>query len=176
MSKQVPPVDDDIYEYVQRHAVPLEDDFNSVLRRLLGMASESNDESRRASASGRLQVGKSDAPHRQRIVARKRTKTRAPKGSLLPEEAYELPILEALEEQGGRAPTSEIVDRVGEKLNGQLTDVDRQTLESGDIRWRNRVQFVRLALIKKGDILEKSPRGVWELSDQGRQRVREHSS
>jgi hypothetical protein len=172
MSKQVPPVDDDIYEYVQRHAVPLEDDFNSVLRRLLGMASES----RRASASGSQQVGKIDAPQRQRIVVRKRTKTRAPKGSLLPEEAYELPILEALEEQGGRAPTSEIVDRVGEKLNGQLTDVDRQTLESGDIRWRNRVQFVRLALIKKGDLLEKSPRGVWELSDQGRQRVREHSS
>ena len=30
-------VDDEVYEYVKRHAVPLEDDFNSALKRLLNI-------------------------------------------------------------------------------------------------------------------------------------------
>ena len=33
-------IDDDVYAYLQREAIPLEDDVNSVLRRLLGMNKE----------------------------------------------------------------------------------------------------------------------------------------
>lgn len=176
MPRQVSPIDDDVYHYVQKHAVPLEDDFNSVLRRLLGLDERGNDEHRPVRTSKSMQPAAPSASPRRRTARQPRKRNRAPKGSLLPEEVYELPILEALVEQGGRAPTSEVVDRVGEKLNGQLTDADRDLLQSGDIRWRNRVQFVRLALIKKGDMLDNSPRGIWELSDQGRQRATEHSS
>ena len=165
MPKPVPPIDDDIYAYVQDHAVPLEDDFNSALRRLLGLTSEdgaSSNTGSGASSSGRRRTSKA-------------ARTRAAKGSLLEEAAYELPILEALAEQGGRAATSEVINRVGEKLAGKLTQLDRATLRSGDIRWRIRAQFVRLALVKRGDLVSGSPRGVWEISDQGRERIGEHS-
>ena len=169
MPKPVPPIDDDIYAHVQANAVPLEDDFNSALRRILGLnpedgvSSNTKRDSRRVSGSeGRRQISKA-------------TRSRAKKGSLLEEAAYELPILEALVEQGGRAPTSEVVDQVGEKLAGRLTQLDRATLRSGDVRWRRRCQFVRLALVKRGDLVDGSPRGVWEISDQGRKRIGGHS-
>ena len=103
-------------------------------------------------------------------------RTRVPKGSILQEEAYEIPILRALHELGGRAASREVIDRAGELLDGKLTPVDRELLDSGDVRWRNRAQFVRLSLIKKGDMKAESPRGVWELSAQGSVRLQGASS
>lgn len=157
---------EDIYAYLQSQAVPLEDDINSVLRRLLGLDGSQPDRP----------VLEADGPSRSRRSkkgsGRKRERSRAPKGSMLPEEAYELPLLSALTELGGKAPTSEVIDRVGELLDGQLTPVDRETVSSGDTRWRNRTQFVRLSLIKRGEMETGSPRGVWEISDRGRERLR----
>jgi hypothetical protein len=48
---------------------------------------------------------------------------------------------------------------------------DYEKLASGDIRWRNRAQFVRLRLIERGDMKKDSPRGLWEITDQGRDRL-----
>ena len=169
MPKQVPPIDDDVYAHVQAHAVPLEDDFNSVLRRLLGLAER---------ADGRRAEIADDSPARSTRTSRGKTRkgSRARKGSLLPEAEYELPILKALMTLGGKAPTSEVVDVVGQALDGRLTDTDRERLGSGDVRWRNRAQFVRLSLIKRGDMKADSPRGFWEITDQGARRAEGESS
>ena len=157
---------EDIYAYLQSQAVPLEDDINSVLRRLLGLdGSQPNRPVVEAHGPSRSRRSKKGS-------GRKRERSRAPKGSMLPEESYELPLLTALQELGGRAPTSEVIDRVGELLEGELTAVDRETVSSGDTRWRNRTQFIRLSLIKKGEMKEGSPRGLWEISERGRERLR----
>lgn len=169
MPKPVPPIDDDIYSHVQAHAVPLEDDFNSALRRLLGLNSDEGVSSNPRSNSHH---DSSSRGHRRTSTAKR---VRATKGSLLEEAAYEVPILEALAEQGGRAATSEVIEKVGEKLVGRLSDLDWATLKSGNVRWRSRAQFVRLALVKRGDLVGGSPRGVWEISDQGRKRLGNHS-
>jgi hypothetical protein len=172
MPKQVPPIDDDIYAHVQAHAVPLEDDFNSALRRLLGMSLEGQ-----AHVVERSARRSDDASQSTRAARGKLRKgTRARKGSLLPERDYELPILESLVQLGGRAPTSEVVDIVGQALDGRLTDTDREKLASGDLRWRNRAQFVRLSLIKSGDMKGDSPRGMWEITEKGTQRANGASS
>jgi len=170
MPKQVPPIDDDVYAYVQSQAVPLEENFNSALRRLLGLSHGEAAATPAPIDSGSAAAGKRGSSSRT-TRARSRTSTRARKGSLLPEREYELPILEALTQFGGRAPTSEVVDIVGEKLNGRLTEVDQEPLASGDLRWRNRAQFVRLALIKRGDMKADSPRGMWEITEQGTRRI-----
>lgn len=173
---QLPPVDDEVYAALQARAVPLEDDVNTVLRRLLGLASAnvvpvpSNPdvvarvavENSRASRSG----AKSPRPKKS---AKKRT--RVPKGSILPESDYERPILRALDQLGGRVPTSELIAQLEKEIDPHLTEVDREHLSSGGIRWQNRAQFVRLKLIKKGEMVEGSPRGVWEISETGRKRL-----
>jgi len=93
----------------------------------------------------------------------------------LPESEYEIPILQALKEAGGRAPATEVIDRVGALLEGRIQPPDWETLDSGMVRWKNRVQFVRLALVKSGDMKRDSPRGVWEISDQGLGRFNGHA-
>lgn len=177
-------VDDDVFKELQRHAVPLVDDANTVLRKILGFKdteagqAKSEDfgpagQSSQSSAKSRSPAG---AKARQRSQPRKATKTktdRAPKGSLVPESAYELPLLSALDELGGSAPASTVMDRVGELLGDRLTPLDRELVDSGKTRWRNRIQFVRLAMIRAGYMKDDSPRGIWEITRTGQTRINE---
>ncbi len=186
-------VDEDVFAMLQSMAVPLVDDANAVLRRVLRLPA-SQDENKAAEFYGDAAASSAGPPPEQAVrphlvkrsgnskssqaqsqKRRRGSGGRAPTGSLLPEAQYEIPFLESLIELGGLAPTGEVVDRLGKKLNGRLTDGDRETLGSGEIRWRNRAQFVRLGLIKSGHMVKDSPRGVWEITDAGRQRVAEEA-
>lgn len=96
---------------------------------------------------------------------------------LLPESEYEIPILQALAETGGRRPTREVVEAVGRVLDGRLTEVDHEPIrDDGPPRWQNRVQFARLRLVKAGLMNADSPRGVWEMSPAGEERLRKRVS
>jgi hypothetical protein len=107
------------------------------------------------------------------VSGRRRVRgNRAPAGSLLPESEYELPILQALVESGGRAPTREVVERVGELVADKLTELDKENLSSGDVRWENRVQFTRLRMIEEGLLKKGSPRGTWEIGPAGEDLVK----
>jgi hypothetical protein len=145
---------------------------NDVLRRVLALddevpepATEQERESVVALASARTPRKK----NRSRQSGAKRTRVR--KGSLLDEREYELPILQTLAEHGGRAAAREVIERVGQLVDDRLTPMDRENVETGGIRWQARVQFARLRLKDKGDVKDDSPRGVWEISEQGRDRL-----
>jgi hypothetical protein len=178
-------VDDEVFRALQERAVPLVDMPNSVIRRLLGLSedrvADGNMTAWQAQA-GNLVEGDLEQPQTRqtrqtrRRGTRSKTSTkgkahRAPKGVLLPEPEYELPILQTLIELGGRAPASELIAALGTKLDGKLKPLDGQRLASGEVRWKNRAQFVRLKLVRGGDMVKDSPRGIWEISDQGRRRV-----
>jgi hypothetical protein len=205
MAKRTLRVDDEVFRELQRHAEPLVDDANSVLRRILGLDSSTGgaatgvhaDEGLRelpsqsmlrriadlaeqqpaaAGATASRQLARSrgtPAKGSQSRSSRRETRPRAPHGVLLPESRYELPLLQALVEAGGRAPTSEIIERVGHRLQDQLTELDHDMLQSGTPRWKNRVQFARLSLIKQGFLRDDSSRGVWEITESGRKRALE---
>ena len=101
---------------------------------------------------------------------------RAAPGLILREAAYELPVLDYLEQQPlGRAPSRTVIDAVGEYLesNSLLTNMDKKRLNSGEIRWRARAAFARKHLKERGDLDGNAPRGIWQLTDKGRQRVKE---
>jgi hypothetical protein len=164
-------IDEEVFEALKTQAEPFVDTPNSVLRRLLDLTGSTVDS---LSPEDEPQLR---APHRTAARApRKRRRTpahgpRAKPGSILSEDHYELPILAILEEMDGRAPSREVIDALGERLDGRLTPTDRDQLASGQVRWRNRAQFVRLRLIERGDMKKDSPRGVWEISAQGQQRL-----
>lgn len=138
-------IDDDVWTRLQELAEPLIDTPNSVLRRVLGL-----DDARTIST----------APAPQ-------TRGRAPIGSLLPESEYEIPILRALADAGGSAPSRDVVAAVGKVLGPRLTERDRAPLPNGSERWQSRVQFSRLRLKERGLIKGGSPRGLWELAPAG---------
>jgi len=95
---------------------------------------------------------------------------RAPRGACTPQEAYRMPILQALDEMGGQGRTADVVDRVGELMVDRFTEWDREMLPSGTaIRWRNKANWARNAMVNDGLLASDSPRGVWELTDRGRE-------
>jgi hypothetical protein len=93
------------------------------------------------------------------------------RGLRTPEEAYYRPILQVLAELGGRAPTAQILDRVGQAMQGLLREVDYQPLAADpDLpRWRNAAQWARNSMVQEGLLKSDSPRGIWEISEAGRQ-------
>jgi Mrr N-terminal domain len=94
---------------------------------------------------------------------------RRPEGDLLPEADYWRPILQLLDEAGGRARGGEIIDALKPLVWDKLTDADKDTLSIGEVRWRNRARFARLRMKELGYISDQSPRGIWEITDAGRE-------
>lgn len=159
-------VSEEVFAALQHRAEPLIDTPDSVLRKLLGLQDE----------SPTLSTPRTSAPSRSSRTKSRRKgsggkRKRAAKGSITPDVAYEVPLLEALVELGGRAATSDVLAVLDRKFNGQLMPIDYEKLSRGEIRWKNRVQFVRLKLIKAGELVEGSPRGIWEITEAGERRV-----
>lgn len=77
-----------------------------------------------------------------------------------------VPVLEALQEMGGSGNSSEVTDRVIEKM-GISEKEQAETLPSGGPRVRNTIGWARFYLLKAG-YMEKSRHGVWTLNEKGK--------
>jgi hypothetical protein len=165
-------IDGDVWEALKAEAEPFVDSPNDVLRRQFGLdevpAGNEADPPEPAAAPRAPRRSSRRAPRRASSNGKPAGRKRAPRGSLLPGDAYELPILSVLEEHGGRAPASEVIDAVGRIVADRLTALDHETLATGGLRWQKRVQFSRLRLVERGFVKRDSPRGVWEITDDGR--------
>lgn len=83
---------------------------------------------------------------------------------------FRLPILEALDELGGRGQVRDVLSIVYEKMQHRLTEDDLKELPSGtSVRWRNTAQWERQHMVNEGLLRDDSPRGVWEISGAGRE-------
>lgn len=89
-------------------------------------------------------------------------------GDLLPEGEYWVPILEILDEEEGRARGSDVIDALERKIGDRLRLRDRDQLKMGELRWRNRARFARLRMKELGLISNQSARGIWEITEKGR--------
>lgn len=103
----------------------------------------------------------------------KTAKQRLPRGSSAPESAYYAPILRALDQAGGKADVKDVLDKVLELVKPNLKEPDFQAFASDPSmpRWKHAAQRARVRLIKDGALKTDSPRGEWEITDAGRQRL-----
>lgn len=174
------PISSDAWDAWKEAAEPFELP-DEVLRRVLGVRATSaaavTASSHAAAVPGRnVQTAGSSRTARRSLKSGSK-RSRVPSDLLLPETEYEFPILQALSATGGRRPTREVVEEVGRVLDDRLTEVDREPVrDGGPPRWQNRVQFARLRLVKAGFMQDNSPRGVWEISSAGEQRLKEGTS
>lgn len=110
--------------------------------------------------------------------SKRRNLNRLRKGLGTPESAYYLPILRVLCDMGGSAKMHDVLAKVGEAMKPVLRDVDHQPLASDpDMpRWRNAAQWARYSMVKEGLLKADSPRGIWEITDAGRDYLRKYGS
>ncbi len=97
--------------------------------------------------------------------------SRPAQGRRTPEREFIRPILESLIELGGSAKASQVLDIVFQKMKGRLSDSDLDTQPSNPSmpRWLKCAQWCRFNLVRKRKFLNRdSPRGVWEITDLGR--------
>lgn len=93
---------------------------------------------------------------------------------MIPTQAeIEIPLLKALCTLGGEAKPRNIYPLVTADFP-QLTPEDLTAkLKHGELKWINRIQWARQALITAGDIASPQ-RGVWAITEQGRRRLSEN--
>ena len=159
-------IDDDVMTALKAEAEPFADTPNSVLRKILGLHN---------APPATLGPGKA-SPLAATVGSSDRSPGRARAGTILPEEEYMLPLLEVLQQQGGRAPAREVIEEVGQRVADRLTTLDKEIVHSGGVRWRNRVQFARLRLIDRGFLKNNSPKGLWEITKHGENYISKASS
>jgi len=154
-------VDDEVYAWIQSRAIPLEDDANSVLRRELPIGNSNPLEAEENSVLRReLPIGNSNGKGRP-------TPKRIAHGERTPQEEFREPLLRVLYEAGGSLKRLEAIAAVGELMKDRLNKVDWQATKSGQVRWRNYVEFNRNTLADEGLLKRYSTRGVWELTANG---------
>jgi restriction system protein len=107
----------------------------------------------------------------QQIVSR-RFFGRESNGEITPQTAFFRPVLEALLEREGSGEPKQIIERVGEMMKSRLMPKDFEKLLSDgrrEARWRVNVRYARKQMVDKFGYMKKgSPRGIWEVSDEGR--------
>ncbi|BDC35777.1 GmrSD restriction endonuclease domain-containing protein [Candidatus Methanoliparum sp. LAM-1] len=97
------------------------------------------------------------------------------RGERTPRQAFRIPILEVLIELGGKGKVHEVLEKVENKMKHILNDVDYEKLPSGGmIRWRNTAQWERLVMVQDELLRSDSPRGIWEITEKGREFLKDN--
>ncbi len=79
---------------------------------------------------------------------------------------YFQPVIDALVELGGSGQPSEVKELIAEKLN-ITEDEQGEQISSGESRFSSKVSWARFYLVK-ADLIDSSTRGVWSLTEKGR--------
>jgi hypothetical protein len=77
-------------------------------------------------------------------------------------------ILQALKKLGGRARVSDVIQEMARQLEGNLLPGDTVWREAtNEPAWQNNAKWERFQMTQDGALRRGSPRGIWELGDDG---------
>lgn len=97
------------------------------------------------------------------------------KGERTPRQAFRISILEVLIELRGKGKVNEILEKVEIKMKKVLKPVDYEKLPSGVmIRWQNTAQWERYIMVQDGLLRSDSPKGTWEITDEGKRLLKNY--
>jgi hypothetical protein len=147
-------IEEDVLEGLKKLAEPFVDTPSSVIRRLLEekglVAKEPEAAARRAS----IQPPSSTSPL-----------------ELTAQSVYEQFLLVTLEDEfKGRGDKRSVTQAVLERMSkrGMISTADLELVSTGETKAENTVAWGRNALKDRGHLSRNSPRGIWELTQEGR--------
>lgn len=115
----------------------------------------------------------SKRPTKTTIRKSRKSTTRAKRGERTPEQAYYIPILQSLEEMGGRGRGGDVCDAVYQKMKEVLKPADLELLTSSrQQRWRIFASRAKRSMLIEGLISSDTPRRIWEITEKGREYLR----
>ena len=148
-------VEDDVFEGLQKLAKPFVDSPSMVIRRLLqkeGVLAQSG------------MPSSTKQPLKEQVHV-------AP-GALTPQPVYEKYLLYVLlKEFDGRGHKRDVTHPIVKRMmkDGFVGAADQELVSTGETKAENTVAWARNALKSQGYISRTSPRGIWELTPQGRE-------
>ena len=86
-------------------------------------------------------------------------------------EEIESALLLELEAIGGEGSVQEVCQRVAQHFPQMSGDEANQKLKYGDKKWPTMVRWTRWRLVTNGEVIGPR-RGVWAITDKGRQQIR----
>jgi hypothetical protein len=153
-------IDDEVFEGLKALAEPFTDSPGSVIRRLLV-------------EKGILKAAPAKVRRQQALDSQAQTRALTP--PLTPQDAYEQFLLVTLNEDfDGRGEKRSVTRAIIEKMvrQGFIGPADLELVATGETKAENTITWGRNALKNRGLIRRGSKRGVWELSDEGREAAR----
>ncbi len=107
------------------------------------------------------------------IIEKPRTRGSNLRGKVTTGKDFITPILKSINELGGSVKTSDVLKKVKQKMSFKLNEFDKQPLPSNPSmpRWKQTAQSIRVQMVNDGLLKKDSPRGVWEISAQGRKAI-----
>jgi hypothetical protein len=84
--------------------------------------------------------------------------------STIPFRVLRTHLIKILQEAGGSAPATEVLDSIEANLRTALRPGDLQPDTQGNTTWRSNARMVRHHLVKQGVLRSDSPRGIWQLA------------
>lgn len=151
-------VDPEVFEGLQKLARPFVDSPSAVIRRLL---------EDRGVLDRKEAAGKAARPPAERAGS-------AIDG-LTPQPVYEKYLLWALLNQlEGRAHKRDATHEVVKRMmhDGHIGAADQELVATGETKAENTITWARNTLKERGLISRTSPRGIWELTPEGREAAR----
>jgi hypothetical protein len=152
-------IEDDVLEGLKKLAEPFVDTPSSVIRRLL---EEKGLLAKEAEAGPRA------------AVLRKLPSTSALE--LTPQSVYEQFLLVTLDDEfKGRGDKRSVTQAVLERMSkrGMINTADLELVSTGETKAENTISWGRNALKDRGHLTQNSPRGIWELTPDGRAAARQ---
>jgi hypothetical protein len=152
-------IDDEVFEGLKKLAEPFVDSPNAVMRRLL-------------IEKGILRSVKGE-PKSVPQLRNKAERVLTP--SLTPQAVYELFLLVTLERDfAGSGDKRRVTQAVIERMvkQGFIGSADLELVATGETRAENTITWGRNALKNRGLIRRGSKRGIWELTEAGRDEAR----
>ena len=151
-------ISDYVMDILKKYAIPLEDNADSVLRRIIEEYDSVKEKYTFVPPSANI-------PRNKLVTSEPKSVEGYPRPYA---ERYARWIIPSLTSLGSRADAQTVINHIQKTYGHELTERDREALPSGELRWVKNVNWARYDLVKGGLLNENAPYGIWQLTEKGR--------
>lgn len=155
-------VSDYVMDILKKYAIPLEDNPDSVLRKIL----EEYNDLKHKIENVPTSADKTISTRREKTFTSDMiSRASFPRDYV---ERYARWIIASLFPLGGSADAKTVISQIQKTFKDEFTKKELGVLPSGEFRWIKNVNWARYDMVRGGLLNENAPYGIWELTEKGK--------